>query len=170
MACPRIVLDTNCLASALVFSRSRLSPLRTHWQSLRYIPLGCEESVNELIRVLAYPKFKLSKEEIEQLLADLLPFLETFQVHGAYEPIDGVNDLADTASIRLAQQAGADLLVSGDEAVLALHGKIPGLAVGKPDAFLRAFETTRKTKLVVRHNNQGTVVIKECRVSASGGS
>ena len=137
MGLPRIVLDTNCLVSALVFRRSRLSPLRTYWQALRYIPLGCEETVNELIRVLTYPKFELSKEEIEQLLGDILPVLETCKIHGAYDPINGLRDTSDAVFIHLAQQAQADLLVSGDEDILALRGKIPGLIISSPADFLR---------------------------------
>ena len=136
MTLPRIVLDTNCLVSALVFSRSRLSLLRTYWQASRYIPLGCEETVNELIRVLTYPKFELSQEEIEQLLGDILPFLETCKLHGPYEPIDGLRDPYDSVFIHLAQQAQADVLVSGDQDMLALQGKIPGLVISSPADFL----------------------------------
>ena len=142
MALPRIVLDTNCLVSALVFRRSRLSPLRTFWQASRYIPLGCEETVNELIRVLAYPKFELSKEEIEHLLGDILPFLETHTIRGAYKSIDGLRDPSDAVFIHLAQQAKADLLVSGDEDILALQRKIPGLAVSNPAGFLHTLQRT----------------------------
>ena len=140
MAVPRIVLDTNCLVSALVFSRSRLSPLRTYWQASRYVPLGCEETVNELIRVLAYPKFELSKADIEQLLGDILPFLETCIIHGAYDPIDGLHDPADAVFIHLARQAHADRLVSGDKDILALQGTIFGLSISNPADFLRALE------------------------------
>ena len=142
MPLPRVVLDTNCLVSALVFNRSHLSPLRTHWQASRYIPLGCEETVSELIRVLAYPKFALSKEEVEQLLGDILPFLETCKIHGAYDPIDGLHDPSDAAFIHLAQQAKADLLVSGDEDILALQGKISGLVISSPADFLHFLEDT----------------------------
>ena len=144
MALPRVVLDTNCLVSALVFSRSLLSPLRTHWQASRYIPLGCEETVNELIRVLAYPKFQLSKEEIEQLLGDILPFLVTCTIRGAYDPIDGLRDPSDAVFLHLAQQAQADLFVSGDDDILALQGKIPGLVISSPTDFLHALEKNRK--------------------------
>jgi len=140
MALPRIVLDTNCLVSALVFSRSRLSPLRISWQASRYIPLGCAESVSELIRVLAYPKFELAREELEQLLGDILPYLETCTIRGPYDSIDGLRDPSDAVFIRLARQAKADLLVSGDADILALQGKIPGLAISSPVEFLHSLE------------------------------
>ena len=140
MALPQVVLDTNCLVSALLFRRSRLSHLRKYWQALRFGLLGCEETVNELIRVLAYPKFELSKDDIEQLLGDVLPFLETRKIHGAYAAIDGLRDPFDAVFIHLARQAQADLLVSGDEDILALQGKIPELAISSPADFLYALE------------------------------
>ena len=143
MTLPRIVLDTNCLVSALVFSRSRLSSLRTYWQASRYIPLGCKETVNELIRVLTYPKFELSQEEVEQVLEDILPFMETYKIHGAYDPIDGLRDPFDAVFIHLAQQAQADLLVSGDADILALQGKISGLTISSPADFLHTLEKCR---------------------------
>jgi len=104
--------------------------------------LGCEETVNELIRVLTYPKFQLSKEEIEQLLGDILPFMETCKIHGAYGPIDGLRDPSDGVFIHLARQAQADLLVSGDADILALQGKISGLTISSPADFLHTLEKT----------------------------
>ena len=43
------------------------------WQHGRCIPLVSQATAAELIRVLAYPKFKLSAAEREELLADYLP-------------------------------------------------------------------------------------------------
>jgi uncharacterized protein len=71
---PRVVLDTNCLISALLFSKGKLSWLRDAWQRERFTPLASRDTVEELIRVLAYPKFKLNKDELEILLADFLLF------------------------------------------------------------------------------------------------
>ena len=59
----RVVLDTNTVLSALLFVNGRLVPLRTAWQSSEVTPLLCAQTVEELLRVLAYPKFKLTPEE-----------------------------------------------------------------------------------------------------------
>jgi len=75
---PRVVLDTNCIVSGLLFSRGRLAWLRGAWQSGRFVPLVSRATAAELIRVLAYPKFKLDASEREALLADYLPYAETF--------------------------------------------------------------------------------------------
>ena len=69
----RAVLDTNVLVSALLFENGRLSWLRTSWQSSQVIPLLAQPTALELLRVLAYPKFKLLPQERDQLLGDLLP-------------------------------------------------------------------------------------------------
>lgn len=53
---PRVVLDTNCVVSALLFSRGRLAWLRRAWQSGRVVPLVSRGTATKLIRVLAYPK------------------------------------------------------------------------------------------------------------------
>ena len=51
--------------------------LRHSWQNAHITPLASKDTVKELMRVLAYPKFKLSKDEQALLLADFLPYTET---------------------------------------------------------------------------------------------
>ena len=63
MSVPRVVLDTNCLVSALIFSRGRFAWLREAWQTKRFIALASHDTVSELLRVLAYPRFKLTRDE-----------------------------------------------------------------------------------------------------------
>jgi predicted nucleic acid-binding protein len=47
------------------------------WQSDVIKPVASQEIVDEYIRVLTYPKFKLSEEEINYLLyQEILPFFE----------------------------------------------------------------------------------------------
>lgn len=55
----RVVLDTHVVLSALVFARRRLAPLRLAWQAQRLAPPVSTPTAQELVRVLAYPKFKL---------------------------------------------------------------------------------------------------------------
>jgi hypothetical protein len=73
----RVVLDTNCVISALLFSRQSMAWLRHSWQNADITPLASKDTVNELMRVLAYQKFKLSKADLALLLADFLPYTET---------------------------------------------------------------------------------------------
>ena len=59
----RAVLDTNVVLSGLVFRGGAAGQLRLAWQRGRVLPLVSTATVQELIRVLAYPKFRLSKAE-----------------------------------------------------------------------------------------------------------
>lgn len=70
---PVVVLDTNLVLSDLVFAGGRFAPLRTAWQSGRIVPLVSTAAASELLRVLGYPKFKLSADDRDELLADYLP-------------------------------------------------------------------------------------------------
>ena len=58
----RVVLDTNVLLSALLFYQGSVAWLRHAWQSEAIRPLASRDTTEELIRVLAYPKFKLTDQ------------------------------------------------------------------------------------------------------------
>ena len=114
----RAVLDTNTVASALAFTRGRVSALRTIWRSGRVRPVVSTATAAELLRVLAYPKFSLGTREREALLADyLLPAELCTSVPRIDRP--SVQDLDDRPFLDLAAAAGVDLLVTGDR---GLHG------------------------------------------------
>ncbi len=119
MAVPRLVLDTNTVLSALLFSNGRLAWLRPSWQAQRFVPLVSRATVEELLRVLAYPKFKLTAAEREDLLGDYLPYCETV-VALAPTGVPACRDAADMPFLALAITAGADALVSGDADLLVL--------------------------------------------------
>jgi putative PIN family toxin of toxin-antitoxin system len=117
---PRTVLDTNLVLSALVFSTGNLVTLRREWQSRRFTPLVSKATAGELIRVLAYPKFRLKAEEREHLLSDYLPFCETIQVSNPPPPTPPCRDPFDVAFLELAVAGKADFLVTGDQDLLSL--------------------------------------------------
>lgn len=117
----RIVLDTNCLISALIFKGGRLAVLRHAWQRGAITPIVCKETVDELIRVLAYPKFALAREDIDILLAEILPFAETRRIKASDTPVSGLRDPDDAVFVHLAKQSKADMLVSGDAHLLKLN-------------------------------------------------
>lgn len=111
---PRVVLDSNCVISALIFSHGRLVWLREAWMQGRFIPLVSKETARELIRVLAYPKFRLSESEQETLLGDYLPYAETVVVDVNTVGLPELRDPHDLKFLALAVAARADALVTGD--------------------------------------------------------
>ena len=134
---PRVVLDTNCLVSALIFSKGRIAELRQIWQTEGIIPVVCRETVTELIRVLSYPKFKLEPQEIESLLAEFLPWAETFPLEIPLEEVSELRDRDDAVFINLAKAANAAFLVSGDKHLLELRHIFPELQITTPAELLR---------------------------------
>jgi predicted nucleic acid-binding protein len=57
---PVVVLVTNLVLSALISASGQLALLRSAWQAGRFNPLASRATASELMRVLGYPKFKLS--------------------------------------------------------------------------------------------------------------
>ena len=130
----RVVLDTNVLVSALLFSHGRLSWLRPCWQSGQLVPVLAQPTALELLRVLAYPKFRLATQDRERLLADLLPWSESWSgpIH-SHGP--RVRDAHDQVFLDLALAAATPLLVSGDADLLALAGSLESLLILSPADF-----------------------------------
>lgn len=115
----RVVFDTNTVLSALLFGHGQLSWLREHWRRDEVAVLVSKPTVGELIRVLTYPKFELDKVEIEALLADYLPFTQPVVV--APQPQSPrCKDMDDQMFVDLAIQGRADVLVTGDRALLEM--------------------------------------------------
>ena len=116
----RAVIDTNILLSALVFSSGTLSRFRHLWQDEEFKPLVSKPTVTELIRVLSYPKFKLTPLEREDLLADYLPFCETVSMPSELPQIPPCRDPYDEPFLHLALFGQAEYLVTGDRDLLSL--------------------------------------------------
>ena len=118
-SCPRVVVDTNILISALVFG-GKISRLRCAWQEGCFTPLVSKVTTTELIRVLAYPKFKLSPIEQEDLLSDYLLFGESVVMPDLLPATPECRDPFDVPFLILALVGDADYLVTGDRDLLVL--------------------------------------------------
>ena len=86
------------------------------------------------MRVLHYPKFRLSPEDSRELLADYLPYCEVIE---RIERCAAVcRDANDQPFLDLAQSGRADLLISGDQDLLMLAGQTTFL-IEAPEAYRR---------------------------------
>ena len=65
----RVVLDTNAVVSALLFSGVS-SKLVSLWENGSITPLLSREILDEYLQVLSYPKFQLSEEEVKELIQE----------------------------------------------------------------------------------------------------
>ena len=132
----RLILDANCLVSALIFSKGRTAELCQLWQTEEIIPVVCRETVTELIRVLSYPKFTLPPQEVENLLAEFLPWAEVITLEMPPAEIPELRDQGDVVFIYLARATKAAFLVSGDKHLLDPRQTFPELHITGPAEFL----------------------------------
>lgn len=116
----RAVCDTNVVVSALVFAGSQLSQVRGAWQAGALVPLVSKSTAEELIRVLNYPKFRLTPDELSILLEDYLPYTESVKVANADFSEVKCRDPDDQKFLDLAIAAKADWLITGDPDFLEL--------------------------------------------------
>ncbi len=132
---PRVVLDTNVVLSALLFGNGPAARVRAGWQSGRFVPLASAMTARELVRVLAYPKFRLAPGEQEDLLADYIPWVQVVRIPDPPPKVPACRDPFDVAFLHLAAAGNADVLVSGDKDLLVLAGTRGMCPVLGVDAF-----------------------------------
>lgn len=116
----RWVLDTNVVLSALVRPGGVCGRLRLAWQGGLFTPLVSRATASELIRVLTYPKFKLTAVEQHDLLADYLPWTQAVRVPDPPPATPPCRDPHDLPFLQLALAAKASALVTGDDDLLSL--------------------------------------------------
>ena len=115
----RTVLDNNVVVSALVFPSGRLSWVSWAWQSFEIVPLVCDETLEELDRVLGYRKFRLSPNRLAEVMRRYRLWCEMVTIAEPPEVPD-CRDPRDRPFLELAAAAQADALVTGDGDLLAL--------------------------------------------------
>lgn len=133
----RVVLDTNVVISALVFGGGAPARARRLWQARICTPLVSAATVRELVRVLAYPKFRLDAAGQEELLADYLPYAKVVRIPEPAPRAPACRDPFDLPFLHLAIAGKADVLVSGDRDLLALVGRTE-FRILTPDVFLQS--------------------------------
>ena len=120
----RWVLDTNVVLSALLFRSGMAHRLMTHWVSGRIQPLICTATASELIRALAYPKFRLDAQDQQELLAEYLPYCEVVVLGRPPVGLPACRDPQDQPFVHLSVQGRAKALVTGDRDLLALRRQL----------------------------------------------
>ena len=113
-----VVIDTNVVVSALLFGGVP-GEIVNLWKTGIIQPKASKEIVDEYIRVLAYPKFDLTEEEINFLLYhEILVYFDVVTVKTRQKIVK--DDPSDDKFIRCAQAAKARIIISGDQHLLKL--------------------------------------------------
>jgi putative PIN family toxin of toxin-antitoxin system len=113
----KVVFDTNILISGYLWKGSARQAIEKVRQG-EWIHLVSKDTIEELVRVLAYPKFGLTPREMEPIIFDLMEISEYVEVTSRIEAIK--DDPTDNIFLALAADGQADVLVSGDHHLLDL--------------------------------------------------
>ncbi len=114
----RAVVDTNVFISSTLYE-GFASKLLSYWQQRRFIYLISKQILEEYIKVLSYPKFRLTKEEIKWVIKEeLLPYVDTVKIKA---PVSVVKtDPSDNIFLSTAVEGKASFVISGDRHLLVL--------------------------------------------------
>ncbi len=116
----RAVIDTNVAVSAFVFRAGTLAWLREAIVNGALIPLVSDETLAEMVRVLAYPRFGLTAEDRENIIVHYMEHAEAIKRPRTRARLPRCRDPHDEMFIRLAYAAKADAIVTGNGDLLAL--------------------------------------------------
>lgn len=136
----RVVLDTNAVVSALLFAgvSSKLVPL---WQSRAIVALVSRGILEEYLRVLSYPKFKLSEAEIKDLVQEeVLPFVDVVIPRRRLSVVK--RDPSDDQFVECAVAGKARVIISGDKDLLSI-GSYRKILIQTLAQFLPGFPSQR---------------------------
>ena len=137
-----VVIDTNVFVSALLFGGTP-GKLISLWKSGKIRPHLTSEILTELLRVLAYPKFKLTENEIQYLLyEEILPFCTVVKPKSGSLTVK--DDPSDDMFLRCSERAKAKALISGDHHLLSLRSHRNTLVL-TPSQFLKKFNEEKET-------------------------
>lgn len=133
----RAVLDTNVIVSALISSRGAPAALLDLWWEGVFELAISDQMLDELQRVLAYPKVRRVLRYSDEQIADTLALFQ----HGALyiEAVAPITELerdpADTMILATAVATCASVVVSGDADLLSIED-YQGIPIVTPVKFL----------------------------------
>ena len=130
----RVVLDTNVIVSAILLGGTpgRLISL---WKKKIIQPFVTKEIILEYLRVLAYPDFQLTENEIHFILYhEMLPFFEEVDIKSRTAVIE--KDPSDDKFLHCAKAGKASAIISGDKHLLNLKS-FGSILIMSPAQFLK---------------------------------
>jgi hypothetical protein len=134
-----VVIDTNVLVSGLLFG-GKTGKIVELWKNRRIQPYMSKAMADELVRVLAYPKFQLTADEIDYLLySEILPHFEVTMTKDG--PVVVEDDPQDDMFLRCAEAAETKFVVIGDRHLLSLKA-YRKISILTPTQFLVRYEKT----------------------------
>lgn len=132
----RVVIDTNVVISGLLFAGIP-GQIVSLWKSGAIQALVSAEILQEYLKVLSYPRFNLSEQEISYLIYhEILPYFEVVEIRGKTTKSTVITeDPSDDKFIYCALAGNAEVIISGDRHLLEL-GSFKQIKIENPTHFL----------------------------------
>lgn len=135
------VIDTNILVSSVISDKGAPRKVFELWRDGRFTLVSSPELIEEVERVLRYPKIKRRYRLSE---SDILVFLHLLSIAAKIVPpeplpLEGIPDPSDVKLFLAARAGRAGYLVTGDQALLAM-GDFHGVKVVSAEAFVEIVE------------------------------
>jgi putative PIN family toxin of toxin-antitoxin system len=133
----RAVIDTNVLVSGLLVAQGPPHQVLDAWLDGRFTLVTSPYQLEEVTRVLAYPRvaerIRLEPAELAGILAGLMTLAVVTPGHLRLPGV--TRDPKDNAIVACAEEGDADYIVSGDHDLLSL-GEYRGIQAVTPRRFL----------------------------------
>lgn len=136
----KVVIDTNVLISGLISSSSPPSQIIDLWISSKFTVYVSSEIIEEYLSVILRPKFRSlgTAKERYALVSELVGVDNTKVVTPDLRLNVITDDPDDNIILECAVEAGADVIISGDEHLLSLSN-YEGILILNPTSFLQQF-------------------------------
>ena len=138
----RILLDTHVLVAALITKNTPADLLYQAWRRGEFELVTATAQLEELRRVLSYPKLRrfVNREEAELLLATIDTRSKIVE---ELPEVALSSDPHDNFILATAIQAAASLIVSGDKQGMLELGDVEGVPIVTPRVALRHLRIER---------------------------
>jgi len=137
----RAVLDTNVIISGVITDHGAPFQVLQRWRNSEFALITSKPILQEVKRVLHYPKIKRKQHLTEGNIRNVMELLWKYGiVTPADITIEAVpEDPADNKFVVAAVEAEADYIVSGDRHLKVLSS-YHGIRIVSPDEFLRVLD------------------------------
>lgn len=138
----RVVLDANIYVSALVNTQGYPRRIMERWEQNKFDVLVSASIIDEVGRVLRYPRIAQRHRQGEEAIQRFLELLSSQAV--MVEPTEVLavikEDQSDNRYLECAAEGKAQYIISGDKHLLEL-GEYKGIVILPPAAFGALLET-----------------------------
>jgi len=137
----KVVLDTNVIVSGVITDSGAPFDIIRRWRNGEFAIVVSEPILQEIDKVLHYPKIKNKRRLTDQNIGNVLKQLRNYSIN---TPSD-VNlevvpeDPADDKFISVAVEAEADYIISGDRHLKDLNS-YRGIRILSPNEFIRMLD------------------------------